>query len=405
MSNQNSKSVVLIVSGGIAAYKALDIVRRLRDVGASVRVVMTAAAQQFVGQLSFQALSGQPVHTDLLDPQAEAAMGHIELARWADIIVVAPATADFIARIRSGMANDLATTTCLASRAPLLLAPAMNQQMWYHDATQDNVAALTARGVMLCGPESGFQACGETGLGRMAEPEAVVAAVVGQVASGLLSGLRVMITAGPTQEAIDPVRYLSNRSSGKMGYAIARAAREAGAQVALISGPVALEPPAGVATTAVVSANDMYVAVMETIATVDIFVACAAVADYEIAVPAAHKRKKDDVSMNLTLTPTRDVLSGVTALSEPPFAVGFAAETEKLLEHARSKLEKKSLDMIAANEVGAKGLGFESDENELRVLWNDGEQHLVKAPKDIIARQLVGLIASCYRSRTDQNHK
>jgi len=405
MSNQNSKSVVLIVSGGIAAYKALDIVRRLRNVGASVRVVMTAAAQQFVGQLSFQALSGQPVHTDLLDPQAEAAMGHIELARWADIIVVAPATADFIARLRSGMANDLATTICLASRAPLLLAPAMNQQMWHHDATQENVAALTARGVMFCGPESGFQACGETGLGRMAEPEAVVAAVVGQVASGLLSGLRVMITAGPTQEAIDPVRYLSNRSSGKMGYAIARAAWEAGAQVALISGPVALEPPAGVATTAVVSANDMYVAVMETIATVDIFVACAAVADYEIAAPAAHKRKKNDASMNLTLTPTRDILSGVTALSEPPFAVGFAAETEKLLEYARSKLEKKSLDMIAANEVGAKGRGFESDENELHVLWNDGEQRLVKAPKDILAKKLVGLIASCYRSRIKQNHK
>ncbi|MDA0820906.1 MAG: bifunctional phosphopantothenoylcysteine decarboxylase/phosphopantothenate--cysteine ligase CoaBC [Proteobacteria bacterium] len=393
MSNLENKRIVLIVSGGIAAYKALELVRRLRDGGASVRVVMTEAAQRFVGQLSFQALSGEPVHTDLLDPAAEAAMGHIEIARWADGVVVAPATADFLARLRAGAANDLASTICLATSAPILLAPAMNQQMWQNMATKDNVATLIKRGLRSVGPDSGAQACGEFGPGRMAEPVAIAAALADLFVPQTLSGIRVLVTAGPTHEAIDPVRYLTNRSTGKMGFALAQAALEAGAEVILIHGPVSLSAPSGAAAIAVVSADEMFHAVMENIKNIDIFISCAAVADYRIESPATQKRKKNDTSLSLTLTPTRDILKSVTAQSMPPFAVGFAAETENLLEHARSKLERKSLDMIAANQVGVKGLGFESSDNELHVLWKGGQQHLAKAPKEVIARQLVGLIA------------
>ncbi|MFT4562201.1 MAG: phosphopantothenoylcysteine decarboxylase/phosphopantothenate--cysteine ligase [Gammaproteobacteria bacterium] len=393
MSNLENKRVVLIVSGGIAAYKALELVRRVQDAGARVRVVMTAAAQQFVGQLSFQALSGQPVHLDLLDARAEAAMGHIELARWADVVVVAPATADFLARLRAGAANDLASTLCLATTAPVLLAPAMNHQMWQNVATKDNVATLIKRGFPTVGPDSGAQACGEFGPGRMAEPLTIVGAIADLFTTRTLSGRRVLITAGPTQEAIDPVRYLSNRSTGKMGFAIAQAALEAGAEVTLIHGPVSLSPPSGAVAMAVVSADEMYDAVMEQIENVDIFIACAAVADYRIESPATQKRKKNDTSLSLTLTPTRDILHSVTARSTPPFAVGFAAETENLLDHARSKLERKSLDMIAANQVGVKGLGFESSDNELHVLWKGGRKLLAKAPKEVIARQLVELVA------------
>jgi phosphopantothenoylcysteine decarboxylase/phosphopantothenate--cysteine ligase len=397
MSNLHNKRVVLIVTGGIAAYKALELVRRLRDAGALVRVVMTAAAEQFVGQLSFQALSGEPVYTDLLDARAEAAMGHIELARWADVVVVAPATADFMARLRYGMADDLAATVCLATAAPIMLAPAMNQQMWHNTATQDNAAVLQGRGITAVGPDTGAQACGETGPGRMAAPEAIAQAVAAVFSTGILAGLRVMVTAGPTQEAIDPVRYMSNRSSGKMGYAIARAALEAGADVSLVSGPVALAPPPGAHTQAVVSAEEMFEAVMASIEGVDIFIASAAVADYRVAAPAEQKRKKDGRGSSLTLTPTRDILHSVTARRAPPFAVGFAAETENLLQNARAKLERKSLDMIAANQVGVEGSGFDSNDNELHVLWSGGEQCLAKAPKDIIARQLIGLVAKCYR--------
>ena len=398
MSNLTNKRIVLIVSGGIAAYKALELVRRLRDAGAAVKIVMTEAATRFVGELSFQALSGEPVHTDLLDVDAEAAMGHIQLARWADAVIVAPATADFMAKLRYGLANDLATTLCLASAGPLLLAPAMNQQMWQNQATQENALTLAARGIKSIGPDSGSQACGETGPGRMAEPPAIAAAVAALFSTGTLAGVSLMVTAGPTREAIDPVRYLSNRSSGKMGYALARAGVEAGADVTLISGPVALTPPAGVRTTNVETADQMFDAVIGSIADVDIFIGCAAVADYRVDAPAEQKRKKNDLSLNLTLTPTRDILHNVTARPNPPFAVGFAAETENLIANARGKLERKSLDMIAANEVGDDGLGFDSNENELRVLWKGGEQRLAKAPKDLIARQLIGLIASSYRS-------
>ncbi len=404
MSNLHNKRIVLIVSGGIAAYKALELVRRLRDDGAMVRVVMTQAATQFVGELSFQALSGEPVHRDLLDANAEAAMGHIELARWADAVVVAPATADFMARLRYGLADDLATTLCLASAVPLLLAPAMNQQMWQNQATQENASTLAARGILSIGPDSGLQACGEIGPGRMAEPAAITTALSQLFATASMAGRRVMVTAGPTREAIDPVRYLSNRSSGKMGYAIAQAAVEAGAAVTLISGPVALHPPAGVRTTDVESADQMFKAVTSGIDEIDIFIACAAVADYCIEAPSAQKRKKNDESLSLTLTPTRDILRSVTTRPSPPFAVGFAAETENLVLNARAKLEAKSLDMIAANEVGGPGLGFESNENELHVLWNGGEQRLAKAPKDLIARQLISLIAECYRRGHDDIH-
>ena len=388
MSNLRNKRIVLIVSGGIAAYKALELVRRLRDDGATVRVVMTAAATRFVGEMSFQALSGEPVHCALLDANAEAAMGHIELARWADAVVVAPATADFMARLRYGLADDLATTLCLASAAPLLIAPAMNQQMWHNQATQENAQALAARGIKSIGPDAGSQACGETGPGRMAEPPAIRAAVAALFSTGSMAGFRVMVTAGPTREAIDPVRYMSNRSSGKMGYAIAQAALEAGATVTLISGPVSLSAPAGMRTTRVESADQMFDAVIEAIDDIDIFIACAAVADYRIETPDVQKRKKSDLSLSLTLTPTRDILRSVTARPTPPFAVGFAAETENLVVNARAKLEKKSRGI---------GLGFESNENELHVLWNGGEQRLAKAPKDLLARQLIGLIANCYR--------
>ena len=400
MSNLHSKRIVLIVSGGIAAYKALELVRRLRDEGAAVRVVMTSAATRFVGELSFQALSGEPVHRDLLDARAEAAMGHIELARWADAVVVSPATADFVARIRYGLADDLGTAVCLASAAPLLLAPAMNQQMWHNPATQENIRTLAARGIESVGPDSGSQACGETGPGRMAEPLAIVTAIAELFSTGSLTGLRVMVTAGPTREAIDPVRYLSNRSSGKMGYAIAQSAFEAGAEVSLVSGPVALGHPAGVRTVNIESAAEMFDAVNTSIDDIDIFIACAAVADYCLETPLPQKRKKKDESLNLTLTPTRDILQSVTARPNPPFAVGFAAETENVLANARAKLERKSLDMIAANQVGASGVGFDSNENELHVLWKSGEHRLAKAPKELIARQLIDLVAKCYRLGT-----
>lgn len=400
MNNLNQKRIVLIVTGGIAAYKALELVRRLRDAGATVRVVMTSSAASFVGELSFQALSGEPVSSELLDPRAEAAMGHIELARWADAVLVAPATADFIARLRHGLADDLASTLCLATTAPILVAPAMNQQMWANAATHDNISGLTARGVAILGPDAGAQACGETGPGRMLEPEHIALALDALFTTGSLSGLRVMVTAGPTQEAIDPVRYISNRSSGKMGYAIAAAAAAAGAAVILVSGPSSLDPPARVQTVAVISADEMHEAVMSAIDGIDIFIGCAAVADYRLEAPAQQKRKKDGSSLSLTLAPTRDILRSVTALREPPFAVGFAAETENLLLNARSKLERKSLDMIAANQVGGEGLGFESNDNELYVLWEGGEQCLTRAPKDVIARQLIGLVAKCYRPRS-----
>jgi len=400
MSDHDTKRVLLIVTGGIAAYKSVELVRRLREDGMAVRVVMTKAAQQFVGPLTFQAISGEPVHCDLLDERAEAAMGHIELARWADVVVVAPASADFLARLRAGLADDLAATVCLATAVPVILAPAMNQRMWLHPATQDNLAVLVDRGLSTVGPGSGSQACGETGPGRMAEPQEIAALVAANFkAVRSLDGCRVVITAGPTQEAIDPVRYISNRSSGKMGYAVAAAAAAAGAAVTLVSGPTALPAPSGVRVHRVTSAAQMYEAVMAAIDDADIFIAAAAVADYSVDSPAQQKRKKSDACLRLTLTPTQDILHGVTARKNPPFAVGFAAETENLVNNAHAKLERKSLDMIAANIVGVEGVGFESNDNELHVLWKGGEKCLDKAPKSTIARQLIELVAQCYHQR------
>lgn len=398
MSQSTPKRVLLIVTGGIAAYKALEVVRRLSEAGAAVRVVMTAAAQRFVTPLSFQALSGEPVHTDLLDERAEAAMGHIELARWAEIVVIAPASADFLARLRAGVADDLATTLCLATTAPLLVAPAMNQQMWQNAATAENLAVLRNRGIAIIGPAAGAQACGETGPGRLVEPEEIAAAVIAHFAGPVLANTRVVITAGPTQEAIDPVRYISNRSSGKMGYAVAAAAAAAGAEVTLISGPTNQQAPHSVRVIGVVTAAEMYDAVAGAIDAADIFIATAAVADYRVDEPATTKRKKRDDVLSLTLSPTQDILHSVTARPDPPFAVGFAAETDNLIANARSKLERKSLDMIAANIVGVEGVGFDSNDNELHVLWDGGESRLPRAPKAAIARQLIALVAERYHA-------
>lgn len=398
MSQATPKRVLLIVTGGIAAYKALEVVRRLGEAGATVRVVMTAAAQRFVTPLSFQALSGEPVHCDLLDERAEAAMGHIELARWAELVLVAPASADFLARLCAGLADDLATTLCLATTAPLLVAPAMNQQMWQNAATTDNLAVLRKRGIDIIGPAAGAQACGETGPGRLVEPAAIAAAAIAHFAAPLLANTRIVVTAGPTQEAIDPVRYISNRSSGKMGYAVATAAAAAGADVTLISGPTNLPVPHAVRVLNVVSAAEMYDAVAAAIGEADIFIATAAVADYRVDEPATSKHKKRDDALSLTLSPTQDILHSVTARPNPPFAVGFAAETDNLIANARSKLERKSLDMIAANIVGVEGVGFDSNENELHVLWNGGEARLERAPKPAIARQLIALVAERYHT-------
>ncbi len=392
------RQIVVVVSGGIAAYKAPDLVRRLREAGAAVRVAMTRAATAFVGPLTFQAVSGAPVHVDLLDPSAEAAMGHIELARWAELVIVAPATADFLARLAHGLADDLPSTLCLATASPLLVAPAMNRLMWANAATQANVEMLRSRGVHVVGPDEGGQACGEVGAGRMAEPLAILEAAARLRAHDALAGLRVLLTAGPTQESIDPVRFITNRSSGKMGYALAAAAREAGARVTLVSGPTKLAPPAGCELVAVMSAKDMLDAVLARVADCDIFIGTAAVADYTVAAPATQKMKKEGAALTLTLAPTTDILRTVAARPGAPFTVGFAAETERLAEYARGKLSSKSLNMIAANLVGRAGTGFESDDNELSVFWKGGEKQLGKASKQALARDLVVVIAERYRA-------
>ena len=393
-----ARRVLLIVSGGIAAYKAPDVVRRLRDAGAEVQVVMTPAAGAFITPLSLQAVSGREVRAELFDPAAEAAMGHIELARWADVVLIAPATADFLARLRLGLANDLASAVCLASEAPILAAPAMNQQMWKHPATQDNLAALAARGVHIAGPGAGSQACGEVGPGRMLEAVEICAATAALFERGLLTGRRVLLTAGPTREPIDPVRYISNHSSGKMGYALATALREAGALVTLISGPTILPPPAGVSMVAVETAQQMHEAVMARLPT-DIFVATAAVADYRVEHAAVNKIKRRDSALELKLVPNEDILKCVAATVPPPFTVGFAAETNDVEEHARDKLERKAIDMVAANLVGGANVGFNADDNELLVIWRGGSLHLPRTTKTRLARALVEVIAARYAAR------
>jgi len=398
LSALTGRKILLGVTGGIAAYKAAELVRLLRSAGAEVRVVMTRAATAFVTPLTFQALSGHPVHLELLDSDAESAMGHIHLARWADHILIAPASADVIARLRLGVADDLLTTVCLAATSPLLLAPAMNQAMWQHAATQENIVVLKSRGVTLLGPAEGVQACGERGPGRLLEPTAIVDALVAQRVGGVLAGIRVLISAGPTREPIDPVRYLTNRSSGKMGYALAESALALGAEVTLVSGPTALVPPTGVEMVPVETAANMYGAVLARAGQADIYIGTAAVADYAPEA-APHKIKKDAASMALNLLKTRDILSAVSGLSESrPFTVGFAAETQNLEGYARGKLVDKSLDMVAANQVGA-GLGFEVDDNALYVCWPGGETRLPSAPKSILAHQLLTLIADRYHAQ------
>lgn len=392
------RRIIVAVSGGIAAYKSAELIRQLRQAGAEVRVVMTAGAREFITPLTLQALSGQPVHSDLLDPAAEAAMGHIELARWADAILVAPASANVIARLAQGMADDLLTTLCLATEAPLFLAPAMNRMMWAHPATQQNCQTLQSRGVILLGPAAGEQACGEVGPGRMLEPAELLQALGAHFRHGPLAGLRVLVTAGPTREPIDPVRYLSNHSSGKMGYAVAGAAAAAGAEVILISGPSALACPAGVRCQRVETAAEMLQAVQAEVGTCQVFIAAAAVADYRPQQVQNQKMKKLAATLDLSLERTEDILATVAAAGGP-FTVGFAAETEALEAHARDKLRSKGLDMIAANPVG-KGLGFDAPDNALTVLWPGGRQEIARADKAVVARQLIAIIAERYHAKS-----
>ncbi len=388
------KHILLGVSGGISVYKSPELVRRMREAGAEVQVVMTKGAQQFVTPLTFQAVSGHAVRTELWDTAAEFAMGHIELARWAQLVLVAPATADFMARLTHGLADDLLTTLCLATEAPVVLAPAMNRVMWENAATQENVGRLMDRGVRLLGPVEGELAEGEVGMGRMLEPTEIIAMLRGED-NVPLKGVRMLVTAGPTREPIDPVRYVSNRSSGKMGFAVARAAAEAGAGVTLISGPVHLATPKGVQRVQVETAAEMHTVVMREVAQTDIFVAAAAVADYAPVEIAQEKIKKRNDNLELKLTKTPDILLQVAARVPRPFTVGFAAETEKLEAHAREKLEKKQLDMVAANWVG-NGRGFDRDDNALAVYWKDGAAELGNAPKIELARRLIRLVAEQY---------
>ncbi len=394
MSSLTNKTILLGVTGGIAAYKSAELIRRLKELGAQVRVVMTKAAQEFITPLTLQALSGNPVHTDLLDSDAEAAMGHIELARWADLIVVAPASANFIARLSQGRGDDLLSTVCLATVAPLVLAPAMNQGMWHNRATQDNLKQLKLRGVHLLGPAEGSQACGETGPGRMLEAIQLAQAVAAMFTSSSLAGKRVVITAGPTREPLDPVRYLSNYSSGKMGYALAQAAIEAGARVVLISGPTFLQPPERVELVPVVTAAQMYAASLSHAQGCDLFIGAAAVADFRPAEVAEQKIKKGaEGQMTLTLIKNPDIVAAVAQLHPKPFTLGFAAESEKLLEHARAKFERKQLDAVVANDISEQGIGFDSDDNAAILIDSGQSITLERQSKKQLARRLIQLLS------------
>ncbi|MFZ2507360.1 MAG: bifunctional phosphopantothenoylcysteine decarboxylase/phosphopantothenate--cysteine ligase CoaBC [Steroidobacteraceae bacterium] len=392
--------ILLGVTGGIAAYKSPDLVRRLRERGAEVQVVMTANAARFITALTLQAVSGRPVRDSLWDEAAEAAMGHIELARWADAVLVAPASADFLARLSHGGADDLLATLCLATTAPMYLAPAMNQQMWANPATAANVSLLKDRGATILGPGEGDQACGETGPGRMLEPEQLAELTLSRLtAARVLAGSRVVVSAGPTRERLDPVRFISNRSSGKMGYAVAQAARDAGASVVLVSGPVGISPPSGVEFVPVESAEQMYAAVHRALVAADIYIGAAAVADYQAPAPATRKIKKSADRMQIELVRAPDILASVAALgSGRPFVVGFAAETENLEDNARAKLAGKRVDMIAANTVG-DDLAFDCEDNSLLVVWPGGRREFASCGKHELARRLVALIAEVRGAR------
>nr|WP_087146245.1 bifunctional phosphopantothenoylcysteine decarboxylase/phosphopantothenate--cysteine ligase CoaBC [Crenothrix polyspora] len=395
-----NKRILLAVSGGIAAYKAAELVRLLGKQGLDVRIVMTQSATHFISPLTFQALSGNPVCTTLLDTDAENAMGHINLARWADLFLIAPATANVLAKCSHGLADDLVSTLYLAATCPIVMAPAMNQAMWHKTVTQENVQTLIRHGVTLMGPGQGTQACGEMGFGRMSEASEICDFLVSRLhhqdappAELSLHGKKVLISAGPTREALDPVRYITNRSSGKMGYALATAAVHAGAQVVLVSGPVALMPPDTVEMVAVESAEQMYAEIMARVQSFDIYIGAAAIADYTPVITQSEKIKKQATEMVITLKKTRDVLAEVACIAKHPFTVGFAAETHDLEHYAQDKLNRKKIDMIAANWVGKAQGGFESADNELHVFWKNGQKTLAMADKNQIAVQLIQLIA------------
>ncbi|MCD9463535.1 bifunctional phosphopantothenoylcysteine decarboxylase/phosphopantothenate--cysteine ligase CoaBC [Photobacterium phosphoreum] len=397
------KKILLGISGGIAAYKCAELTRRLIERGAQVQVVMTQAAQEFITPLTMQAVSGNPVSSSLLDPSAEASMGHIELAKWADLVLLAPATADLIARISAGMGNDLLSTLCLATDAPIAVAPAMNQQMYRNIATQENLATLQRRGFTLWGPASGEQACGDVGPGRMLEPMQLVHHCEDFFQQPDLSELNIVITAGPTREAIDPVRYLSNYSSGKMGFSIAAAAAKRGANVTLISGPVNLATPAGVTRIDINSATEMHQAALEHAINNHIFIACAAVADFRPAHVANQKMKKQDGNDELViqLVKNPDIVASIAALTaQRPFTVGFAAETQNVEHYARGKLAAKNLDLICANDVSIQGQGFNSDTNALHLYWPNGDKTLPLATKADLGQQLIAEIVALYQHAT-----
>jgi phosphopantothenoylcysteine decarboxylase/phosphopantothenate--cysteine ligase len=415
MGQLEGKHILLGVCGGIAAYKTPALVRLLRQEGAEVQVVMTASAARFVTATALQAVSGNPVRDTLWDAAAEAQMGHIELARWADLVLIAPATADRLSRLAGGHADDLLGALCLATRAPLLLAPAMNQVMWEAPATRRNAGQLEADGAAFAGPDDGDQACGEVGPGRMVEPEDLLRAVVDRIADrgaragvrdvslagpvpGPLAGLKVVVTAGPTREAIDPVRYLSNHSSGRQGYAIAQAAAEAGADVTLISGPVTQPPPAGVTLVSVESARDMHAASLNAAAGAHLFVAVAAVADYRPKAASGLKLKKEDQdgSLTLDLVENPDIIAAVAALPDRPVVVGFAAETHDALGNARAKLKRKGLDAIVVNDVSRTDIGFGTKDNAATLIWADGELELGKQDKLAMAREIISRLATLF---------
>ncbi len=389
-----NKRLILGITGGIAAYKSPDVARRLKDLGADVKVVMTRGAGEFITPLTLQSVSGNRVHSDLLDVEAEAAMGHIELARWADAIIVAPATADALARFAQGRADDLLTTLLRASDAPVLIAPAMNQAMWRDAATQDNCSVLSQRAYQFIGPEEGIQACGDTGVGRMSEPAAIALAAASLFESEALADQHVVITAGPTREALDPVRYLSNNSSGKMGFAIAQAAIEAGAKVTIVAGPVDLPVPDRANCIEVLTALDMLEAVSNLLPTTDIFIACAAVADFRPVNPASQKIKKveDKDGMILELVKNPDILATVAMSADAPFTVGFAAETNDLVANAQEKMERKKIDMMVANDVSRSDIGFGSEANEVTIFVRGQQIDIAKCSKAHLARQLMQLI-------------
>lgn len=394
-----NKRILLGVSGGIAAYKSAELVRLFRKQGAEVRVVMTQSAIQFISPLTFQALSGNPVHSELLDANSENAMGHISLARWADLLIIAPATANLIAKLSHGLADDLLSTLCLAATCPVYVAPAMNQAMWNKAVTQENIDTIRRHGVMVIGPEQGGQACGETGFGRMSEPVDICRYLTlaqeqqPPSTTRCLKGLKVLISAGPTREPLDPVRYISNRSSGKMGYALANAALTAGAEVTLVSGPVTLSAPVNIELVKVETAAEMYEAVMSRALDHALYIGAAAVADYSPAIMQPEKIKKQEEQSTIILQKTKDILADVAKLDNHPFTVGFAAETHELEAYARDKLARKKLDMIAANWVGLELGGFDSEQNALHVFWENGDKILPMMDKALLAEQLIGLIA------------